>query len=219
MYRVDLDVPFSDKDQVKRLGARWDSTWKVWYVPAGVDALQLKNWIATVEEGRVRSKHFYFLTTMVACWKCKQSTRVHGICLPPNHEKYEVVEQKGDTIFGTWVSQENACILSFVEAIADSVKTKVASLSSNYELTYSKQKKHWYLMNHCSHCGVKISDHGLHGEQGNPFFFSSVTEAMSIIIHRHDTPFSGHAIAGCWASLDDYIRALKSYLEKTSQNS
>jgi hypothetical protein len=30
--RADLNVPFADKDEVKNLGARWDSNKKSWYV-------------------------------------------------------------------------------------------------------------------------------------------------------------------------------------------
>lgn len=30
--RVDLNVPYKEKDQARRLGARWDQARKVWYV-------------------------------------------------------------------------------------------------------------------------------------------------------------------------------------------
>lgn len=30
--RIDLDVPFACKDQVKRLGARWDNVGRTWYI-------------------------------------------------------------------------------------------------------------------------------------------------------------------------------------------
>jgi hypothetical protein len=30
--RVDLDVPYTDKDEAKRLGAKWDIARKRWYV-------------------------------------------------------------------------------------------------------------------------------------------------------------------------------------------
>lgn len=30
--RTDLKVPYSQKDEAKRLGAKWDATRKVWYV-------------------------------------------------------------------------------------------------------------------------------------------------------------------------------------------
>lgn len=33
--RTDLKVPFSEKDEVKNLGARWDSIKKTWYIENG----------------------------------------------------------------------------------------------------------------------------------------------------------------------------------------
>lgn len=37
--RVNLIVPYSEKDEAKRLGARWDAIRKVWYVE-NVDNLE-----------------------------------------------------------------------------------------------------------------------------------------------------------------------------------
>lgn len=31
MLRIDLKVPFAEKDEAKQLGARWDGERKVWY--------------------------------------------------------------------------------------------------------------------------------------------------------------------------------------------
>ena len=39
-----LNVPFAEKDEAKRLGARWDPARKKWYVPNGVDADQFSRW-------------------------------------------------------------------------------------------------------------------------------------------------------------------------------
>ncbi|WBS05346.1 DUF5710 domain-containing protein [Pseudoduganella sp. SL102] len=44
--QVFLNVPFAEKDEAKRLGARWDPTRKKWYVPNGVDAEQFSRWTA-----------------------------------------------------------------------------------------------------------------------------------------------------------------------------
>lgn len=35
--RVDLQVPFAEKDEAKRLGARWDSRQRTWYAPEGIE--------------------------------------------------------------------------------------------------------------------------------------------------------------------------------------
>jgi hypothetical protein len=42
--QVFLNVPFAEKDEAKRLGARWDPARKKWYVPNGVDAEKFSRW-------------------------------------------------------------------------------------------------------------------------------------------------------------------------------
>ena len=40
-----LNTPFHQKDEVKRLGARWDTVAKKWFVPAGMDTTPFSEWI------------------------------------------------------------------------------------------------------------------------------------------------------------------------------
>ncbi len=42
----DLRVAYENKDVVKALGAQWDKTRKVWYVPSGMDLEPFRNWLA-----------------------------------------------------------------------------------------------------------------------------------------------------------------------------
>lgn len=42
---TELDVPFVEKDQAKRLGARWNAGSKRWYVPDGLDLQQFARWL------------------------------------------------------------------------------------------------------------------------------------------------------------------------------
>jgi len=42
--RVDLRVPYADKDVVKRMGAQWDPVRKTWYVKAGLDPAPFAPW-------------------------------------------------------------------------------------------------------------------------------------------------------------------------------
>jgi hypothetical protein len=41
-----LNVPFAEKDEAKRLGARWDSAKKKWYAPSGADLARFSRWLA-----------------------------------------------------------------------------------------------------------------------------------------------------------------------------
>ena len=46
-FRIDLLVPFSEKEAVKKLGGRWDSDLKTWYViiDANKSILSFKKWL------------------------------------------------------------------------------------------------------------------------------------------------------------------------------
>jgi DNA helicase-2/ATP-dependent DNA helicase PcrA len=44
--RRDLKVAYANKDAVKSLGAQWDRTRKVWYVPDHMDLEPFRNWLA-----------------------------------------------------------------------------------------------------------------------------------------------------------------------------
>lgn len=41
---ISLKVPFSEKDQAKSLGARWNAEQKLWYVPQGVESAPFAKW-------------------------------------------------------------------------------------------------------------------------------------------------------------------------------
>jgi hypothetical protein len=45
--RLNLKVPFAEKDQAKKLGARWDAGRKVWYVEGKDDVSPFSRWSPT----------------------------------------------------------------------------------------------------------------------------------------------------------------------------
>lgn len=42
-----LAVPYAEKDEAKRLGAKWDGQGRVWFAPEGTDLAPLRKWVAT----------------------------------------------------------------------------------------------------------------------------------------------------------------------------
>ena len=40
-----LNVPFAEKEEAKRLGARWDPDMRKWFVPRGVDQRKFERWV------------------------------------------------------------------------------------------------------------------------------------------------------------------------------
>lgn len=43
--RINLNVPFPEKEEAKGLGAKWDKNQKTWYVPANVDPSAFQKWL------------------------------------------------------------------------------------------------------------------------------------------------------------------------------
>ena len=43
-----LNCPFTEKDQAKPLGARWDKNTKQWYVPADTPLEPFKKWLSLI---------------------------------------------------------------------------------------------------------------------------------------------------------------------------
>lgn len=41
-----LNVPYAEKDEAKRLGAKWDAARKKWYVPQGVNVEPFSRWVS-----------------------------------------------------------------------------------------------------------------------------------------------------------------------------
>lgn len=42
--RLNLKVPFAEKDEAKKLGARWDAARKIWYVDGKADSTPFARW-------------------------------------------------------------------------------------------------------------------------------------------------------------------------------
>ena len=45
--RLNLKVPFAEKDQAKKLGARWDAGRKIWYIEGKEDLAPFSRWSPT----------------------------------------------------------------------------------------------------------------------------------------------------------------------------
>lgn len=70
MARINLNVPFEEKDEAKDLGARWDPTARCWYVPAGLDPSPFARWRErdARPQANVRAKRFGVARNDTHCW-------------------------------------------------------------------------------------------------------------------------------------------------------
>jgi hypothetical protein len=166
MPRVDLQVPMTEKDAAKHLGARWDPQNKTWYVPNGVDAKPLQKWIAVPESPNIRAEQWYLATAIRECWRCHVSSRVYGIVLPEGHEVWVVEDDPNDD---SWERSELPTILSYVADVAQPIANCLRAIAPRYRIDYSQTTQSFYWMNHCEHCEAKLGDFETFQEHGVGF--------------------------------------------------
>ena len=54
--KIYLNVPYTEKDTAKALGARWDPSKKKWYVPVDKDRAQFSKWQTTATSATTAKK-------------------------------------------------------------------------------------------------------------------------------------------------------------------
>lgn len=208
MPRIDLQVPFAEKDDAKRLGARWDAANKVWYVPDGIDSALFKKWLPQEPEPNIRASSYFIAQSATSCWKCGAPTRAYGILLPAGHKVLEWIENEGsDEDVSEWVTVETPTIIHYVDFLPQSVQRRVSALSKNYRLDFSKTTQSSYWMNHCDHCGMKQGDFEMYCEPEGAFFPMNEHDAAYITLHFVAEPFE--ASCGGYSCDVDFFRYMR----------
>jgi hypothetical protein len=190
MPRVDLWVPFSEKDEACRLGARWDVAGKVWFVPANLDATAFARWLPVVDHVNIRASGYFVASTRRDCWNCERTTAVHGFALPAGHE---VLWVGGDPTEDCWEVADEPSIVFYLDWLAAPIVARMRERTRHYRIGYSATLDDFYWMNRCEHCGTKLGDHDTYCEPGQAFMPFSPEEAALITLTGIDEPFA----AGC----------------------
>ena len=175
-----LRVPFTEKEQAKRLGARWDMSQKIWYVPEGVDPAPLKQWLPVALESNIRAPYYFLARSTRECWRCERQTLVHAIMLPREHEVLYVGDDPADD---HWQESGEATTLSYIYDLQEPVPTRLRVLAPRYKVAYSQTIHRFYWMNHCEHCAAKLGDFETNEEFG--VAFNPVTPLEAAAIHLH----------------------------------
>ena len=75
--RIDLKVPYAEKDQAKVHGAEWDTENRTWYAPPGTDLQNLKRWLpkGVLTENPIKRPLRRKLKRASACRNCLVKSR------------------------------------------------------------------------------------------------------------------------------------------------
>jgi len=187
MPRIDLAVPFAEKDEAKRLGARWDGERKTWYVPDGIDVRNFRRWVPSEPYINVRSNSYFIAQTIEPCWKCGEYTSVYGFILPAGHE---TLEPGDDEVEDEWSQYDQPTIIFYINNLLPAVEARIKAFSRHYHIDFSKTIQSSYWMNHCEYCDTKQGDFMLYCEPEGAFYPIDKHAASLIVLYEFAEPFA-----------------------------
>lgn len=181
-----LNVPYSEKDEAKALGAKWNPDLKKWYVYNRKDYYKFSKWIKRPNnEDCILCDYFYIVIGNRECFKCKNKTQVIGFGI----EKYIQIwyDEENDTEEFFYINKD----IHISEFIHSLPKTVYDYLESNFgfQLAYSQFMNTKYYGNHCSNCGVLQGNNFVFHEVDSPFFIDSVEKARDLKLLRVQLPY------------------------------
>ena len=174
--RVDLEVPFAEKDEAKSLGARWDPANRTWYVPAGLDPAAFRRWLpGATEEGRTELlPPVYSVESETECWRCGKESGVATVAA----ESFVAPREPEEPV------EPDLYVFSGIEYLPEELVEEVRKVNSGYRSRFSKTAGVSYYMNHCASCGAQLGDFYLHSEPGGAFFPTTPRAARAVRLRR-----------------------------------
>ena len=163
-----LEVPYSQKDEVKTLGAKWNHQLKKW-VALKSQMVKFTKWLPVPdpEPDMELIPPVYLLQSYEKCWKCKEITPVYALAAHGVNSEKNTLD-----IFLTFFN---------LRIVQPQIKKILLKNAPSYYLDYSRQANSKYYLNHCQ-CGAKQGDFFMHSEPNGPFFPTSKPEAERIKI-------------------------------------
>lgn len=177
--KIILSVPFCDKDQVKKLGAMWDSGVKSWFIYSHFDLNKFQKWITHYT---LRSDSFAIIKGLEHCWRCGLGSVVYAFYLDFAQEIF--TDDDGDEY---WEATPNGIVVSSIIHLLGVPKREI-SVVSNGKIMLDGS----YIANHCEHCSVKLGDHYMFGEPGGAFF-PSESGPVATVVNRYNEKFLADA--------------------------
>ncbi|MFR4986988.1 MAG: DUF5710 domain-containing protein [Lachnospirales bacterium] len=187
-----LNVPYTEKDDAKYLGARWNSTLKKWYVENEENYYKFIRWIEPYGN-MVIIDNLYLVEGTKECFRCGKNTRVIGFGIDkhldidtvPDLEDIcdnkELNKQLENMLLG--INQDDIHIVGSINPIPKSLMKYIQN-KYNYKLRYSKTTHTSNISNCCDNCDVLQGDFFLFDEVDSPFFIYSEEDVKNLKIYK-----------------------------------
>ncbi|MBC1181878.1 hypothetical protein HF680_04310 [Brevundimonas sp. WCHBH090558] len=187
---MDLNVPFSDKDEAKRLGAGWNPSRRTWYIPPGRDPQPFAKWLPAGEVQRpygVFAYEAYLVTATEFCWRCGDRFTAIGFLLAPGLVVADGPERRRETL-------KDWAFIEYATRLAPDVARVAQKVQPAYREGYSRTTNNRYWANHCPSCQALQGDFHLYSEPDGAFWLGDRNDAARMRAER--LPFAFGADAG-----------------------
>ena len=186
--RTELDVPFSHKEEAKALGAKWDRTKKIWYVPSGVNPEPFAEWLPGVDRFDPSAPYIYLVLGKRECWKCHEQTTVAAFGIPyrvadgsgSDAAPFDVpaIDNAGHVAIDT--TQANAiAIVPALGCVPAEIRDYLHS-RCGYKPVTSRTTKTVSLASTCTGCGALQGSHYLFEEPASPFALTAINKLPAL---------------------------------------
>lgn len=178
-----LNVPYSEKDEAKRLGARWNAKVKKWYVDVPREKyVSFAKWILRdTHQAVIATEYLHIIEGAQTCWKCGGQTRVIGLGIgeyvqlygEQGDYDYEIAEDyvdPGEEVHLAWTADESEIPPKLLRYLKENYSVKTS---------YSKTMNADCFANHCDCCGALQGNWFLFGEPDSPL--DSCVEGETLI--------------------------------------
>ncbi|MGQ3665382.1 DUF5710 domain-containing protein [Citrobacter braakii] len=223
MSTIYLDVPYSEKDKLKKMGARWDPSRKRWFIHDHPSVVDFLPWITELQpptKFNIFNENYYIARSSKNCWKCGRSINIYGFYLPRGHKymqdiQCDEVDWGEDTgiyhydpnIETGWCINPCASGISYINRLNPEPLSEIKKLSPYYKYDYSLQADDNYYANHCPHCKRLQGDFMIYQEPGGAFCPVEDKHARKIdLIHINEPIFIS---GGTSFTTDDFFEDMK----------
>lgn len=182
--RTELDVPFSHKEEAKALGAKWDRTKKIWYVPSGVNPEPFAEWLPGVDRSDPSAPYIYLVLGKRECWKCHKETSVAAFGIPyrtDNDESIAIAHAPNEAGYIA-IDTANANALAIVPALG-CVPGEIRDYlhkRCGYKPVGARASKAPSLGNTCTSCDALQGSRYLFEEPSFPFALTAINKLPAL---------------------------------------
>lgn len=167
-----LNIPYSEKEEAKALGAKWSPGIKKWYIDVRPEKyVDFSKWILKdTDDAIIATEYIFVVEGRQKCWKCGQLTKVIGLGIDEFIHIYDDIDGVQYEIVEDYIEPGEELHLAWVNKESDMPPKLLRYLKENYSVKtgYSKTLGGQCFANHCDCCGSLQGNWFLFNEPGSP---------------------------------------------------